>query len=258
MPEATLRCLITGLHGTLAPVLARAARAQGFEVLAWPRERVDPDDAAAARAWLAQERPDAIAHLGMGSAEWAARLADHAAAHGLPFVFTSTAMVFHHEPDGPHAVTDPCNALDAYGQYKRHCEQAVLAAHPQATVARLGWQIDPAQPGNNMLMALDGWQATRGEVVASRTWRPACSFMADTADALLVLLRQRAGGIHHVDSNADEGHDFHRLVLALQQAFGRHAWQVRADEGYRHDQRLLGGGALVPPLSARLPRLVRG
>jgi dTDP-4-dehydrorhamnose reductase len=252
-----MKLLITGLNGTLAPVLARAAQSRGLQVLAWPRDRVGPDDAAAGAAFLARERPDAVAHLAMGSADWAARLAQHAAEHALPFVFTSTAMVFHHQPDGPHAITDPCNAQDDYGRYKRQCEEAVQSAHPQAAVVRLGWQIDPSQAGNNMLTALDGWQATRGEVAASRLWRPACSFMADTAQALLALLQRGEGGVHHVDSNADEGHDFHSLVRALQQTFGRHAWQVRADDAYVHDQRLQGGGALVPPLSARLPMRAR-
>lgn len=250
-----MRWLITGLNGTLAPVLARVARSRGVDVLAWDRQAVSPDDAAAGEAWLQRQRPDAIAHLGMGSADWAARLARHAAAHGLPFVFTSTAMVFHHEPDGPHAIGDERNAQDGYGRYKRDCEDAVLHAHPQAGVVRIGWQIDPEQPGNNMLMALDGWQAEHGEVAASRAWRPACSFMADTAEALADALQHPSPGVRHLDSNADEGHDFATLVQALQRHFGREAWKVRVHDGYVHDQRLAGGGEGVPPLSRRLPSL---
>lgn len=250
-----MRWLVTGLGGTLAPVLAREARARGHEVLAWPRSEVAPDDAAAGDAWLQQHRPDAIAHLGMGSAGWAARLADHAAARGIPFLFTSTAMVFHHRPDGPHAVTDARNAEDPYGGYKRECEDAVQAACPAASIARLGWQIDPQQPGNNMLMALDRWQQERGEVRASRSWKPACSFMQDTAAALAELLLQRVAGVTHLDSNADEGHDFLSIVRALQQAFGRPAWNVTATDDYVHDQRLAGGGARLPALSARLAML---
>ena len=247
-----MKWLITGLNGTLAPVLARQAAGHGVQVLAWRREEVPPEDEAASQDWLHAQRPDAIAHLGMGSAEWAGRLAGYAAGQGLPFVFTSTAMVFHHEPDGPHAPGDARNAQDGYGQYKRGCEDAVLAAHPGASVVRIGWQIDPRQPGNNMLMALDQWQATQGRVAASSRWKPACSFMQDTAAALAGLLLQPVAGVLHLDSNAQEGHSFLEIVHALKQAFGRDHWDIQANEDYVHDQRLVGSPARVPALSERL------
>ena len=247
-----MKWLITGLNGTLAPLLAREARAQGVEVLAWKRHEVPPEDDTAAQAWLQAARPDAIAHLGMGSAAWAGRLARHAAQHGLPFVFTSTAMVFHHVPDGPHAPGDPRTAQDDYGRYKIDCEDAVRAAHPGASIVRIGWQIDPMQPGNNMLTALDQWQASQGEVAASRRWKPACSFMSDTALALASLLRQPVAGVMHLDSNAQEGHSFLGIVLALKATFGRSHWCVRAHDDYVHDQRLVDKVPRLPALSRRL------
>jgi hypothetical protein len=39
-----------------------------------------------------------------------------------------------------------------------------------------------------MLRALDQWQSDSGCVGASRRWTPACSFMQDTADALVAHL----------------------------------------------------------------------
>lgn len=250
-----MKWLITGLGGTLAPVLAREAEGQGVEVIGWNREEVPPDDIAASQAWLKAAQPDAIAHLGMGSPEWAGRLAAYAARHDLPFVFTSTAMVFHHESDGPHAPHHTRTAQDGYGQYKIACEDAVREAHPGATIARIGWQIDPTQPGNNMLMALDQWQASQGCVAASRRWRPACSFMADTAQALAGLLRRPVAGIVHLDSNADQGHSFLDITHALKHAFGRDGWNIRAHEDYVHDQRLAGGWPGFPQLAQRLAHL---
>jgi dTDP-4-dehydrorhamnose reductase len=250
-----MKWLITGLNGTLAPKLAQVAAASGVDVVGWDRQRVAPDDLQAAQQWLHQVRPDAIAHLGMGSADWAGRLAAHAAQHALPFVFTSSAMVFHHLPDGPHAVGDARTAQDDYGRYKMACEDAVLAAYPQASVARIGWQIDPIQPGNNMLQSLDQWQATQSRVSASRAWKPACSFMDDTAAALAGLLRQPVPGVWHLDSNAEEGHSFASLVQALKLTFGRDAWQVQVHDDYVHDQRLAGGQVRVPALSTRLTSL---
>jgi len=250
-----MRILITGLQGTLAPRLAEALCAAGHELLAWDRRALDPEDGDAGARWLEAQRLDAIAHLGMGSAAWAGRLADHAAQQRLPMVFTSTAMVFHHEPDGPHAVTDARTAQDDYGRYKIACEDAVLAAHPGASVVRIGWQIDSTRPGNNMLMALDDWQRREGRVAASSAWIPACSFMQDTAAALLQLLQAPRSGALHLDSNAEEGHNFADIVRALQRQFDRPAWQIQEHQDYRHDQRLHGGAALVSGLSRRLPSL---
>lgn len=247
-----MRVLLTGLNGTLAPRVAVAARWRGLDVIGWDRRQVDPDDTEAATRWLAQARPDAIAHLAAGSAAWAGLLARHAHQHGLAMVYTSTAMVFHHEPDGPHHPRHPRSARDDYGRSKIAAEDAVLAAYPQACVARIGWQIDATRPGNNMLMHLDQLQQREGRVGASRMWTPACSFMDDTAAALAVLLASPAPGVVHLDSNAAEGHRFDRIVAALKQRFGRHQWQIHVHEDYRHDQRLAGGEARMPPLSARL------
>lgn len=251
-----MRLLITGLGGTLAPRLAQAARAAGITVLGWDRRAVPADASAEARAWLRAQAPDAIAHLAMGSADWAALLAAHAGERGLPMVFTSTAMVFHHEPDGPHRLFDQRTAQDDYGRYKIACEDAVGAANAAVSVARIGWQIDGQAAGNNMLMALDEWQRREGRVAASRAWIPACSFMDDTAQALLALLHSPLPGLVHLDSNAREAHSFDRIVQALRLRFTREDWQVEVHEAYRHDQRLLGGELLMPPLSARLPGLL--
>lgn len=249
-----MHLLITGLSGTLAPHLERRARARGWRVSGWDRHAVPADDSPAARAYLAALAPDAIAHLAIGSASWAALLADEAGVRDAPFVFTSTAMVFDHEPDGPHGVDDRRNARDDYGRGKAACEDAVRAAHPHASIARLGWQIDAAATGNNMLAELDRWQAREGCVRASTHWRPATSFMDDTADALLQLLVHPRPGVHHLDSNAGDAWCFDRLVRALARRFDRD-WQVVADDSasaYRHDQRLVGGEVRLPPLSSRL------
>lgn len=250
-----MKLLLTGLGGTLAPVVARTAVAHGMEVVGWDRTAVAPEDASAALGWLERLKPDLIAHLAVGSVAWARLLALYAADRSVPLLFTSTAMVFHNVPDGPHRVGDERNAQDSYGQYKRECEDAISSAYPDACIARIGWQIDPQQPGNNMLHALDQWQAKDGRISASQAWRPACSFMEDTAAALVHLLRAPVPGVTHIDSNADEGHDFARIAHALKFVFGRAGWLVHPTEDYAHDQRLAGGGRFVPRLSSRLAPL---
>jgi dTDP-4-dehydrorhamnose reductase len=249
-----MKVLITGLNGTLAPKLAALLRSQGHHVMGWDRRAHDPADLPGGRAWLDTLAPEALAHLATGDAHWAAWLASWAAQRGLPTLFTSTAMVFHHEPDGPHAPHDHRTAQDDYGRSKIACEDAVLAAHPGASVVRIGWQIDLQAGGNNMLRALDDWQASDGQVAASRLWRPACSFMDDTVLALAQLLCRPQAGVLHLDSNAREGWRFDQIAAALAQAAQR-PWRIEPVDGYAHDQRLQGGVLHLPDLSTRLPAL---
>jgi dTDP-4-dehydrorhamnose reductase len=164
-------------------------------------------------------------------------------------------MVFDHVPHGPHAVESVRTAQDEYGRNKIRCEDSIRSANPHAMVVRIGWQIDPDTKGNNMLCALDDWQAREGCVSASRAWTPACSFMTDTALAVVGLVERPRPGVLHLDSNAAEGHTFDQIVAALRDGFGRTQWQPRVHEEYAHDQRLKGGEELVPGLSRRLPSL---
>ncbi len=253
-----MHLLLTGLSGTLAPKIAAHATRRGWRISGWDRHRIAPADTGACRAYLADIKPDAIAHLAMGEESWAGWLAAYAAEAGMPFVFTSSAMVFDHDPDGPHAPGDARTAKDDYGRYKIHCEDAVRAANPVATVLRIGWQIDAdahgRAHGNNMLAHLDEQQRRDGRIVASTLWRPACSFMEDTAEALLGLVERPVSGVVHIDGNAVEGPTFARIVAALKHEYAREDWMIVAEEGYRHDQRLVGG-VEVAGLSARLAGL---
>jgi dTDP-4-dehydrorhamnose reductase len=257
-----MRLLVTGLSGTLAPLLAEAARARGHAVLAWDHRAAGPAEGPGFNDHFAHFAPEAVAHLGLSDTASTAALATCAARLGIPFLFCSTAMVFNHEPTGPHGVDDARNAADDYGRSKIAAEDAAQHAHPGASIVRVGWQIPrddagPPQPGqrppNHMLAALDRWQAEEGHIAASRRWIPACSFMNDSAQAMLDLLAQP--GIHHLDSNLDTAWTFDVLARALQRHFGRVQWQIDAVDGYAHDQRLLPGTGQrirLPGLSIRL------
>ncbi|MDM4764649.1 sugar nucleotide-binding protein [Pelomonas sp. SE-A7] len=249
------RLLVTGLGGTLAPHLARAAEAAGWQVLGWDRRRIPVDDEQAVAAHLQASRPDAIAHLALGSPSWSRGLAEHAAQQGLPLLYTSTVMVFDHEPDGPHRPQDERTSKDDYGRSKIAGEDAIRGAHPGACIARIGWQIDEHSSGNNMLATLEQWQREQGRIAASRAWIPACSFMTDTAQALLALIEEpaAAGRVVHLDSNAESALSFDQVVQGLARRFERKAWRIEVNEDYRHDQRLADAGpARLPSLTDRL------
>lgn len=245
--------LVTGLRGTLAPKVAARITELGGEVAAWDRDAVPVDDVDAGAAFLAALRPSGIFHLGMGSEEWAGRLAGHAREHGLPFVYTSSVSVFGDapgDPDGPFRRGDAPTARDDYGSYKARCEGAVRAAHPGAVVARIGWQADPDGVGNNMVAQLAAQaDATGGVVRASRLWRPATSWMRDTAAALVGLALSVRTGTVHLDSNAAEARTYPEIIRHVARVTG-HDWQVEEHDELDHDSRLVGDEDLMPPFSA--------
>jgi dTDP-4-dehydrorhamnose reductase len=239
-----MKVMVTGLNGTLAPHVARLLKAKGQEVIAWDRNRLDPNSANLSdiTQYLDQLAPDGIVHLAMGAERWAAAMASAMAERGLPFVFTSTAMVFDAASSGPHHVQDLRTATDDYGSYKIRCEDGVLAANPQAIVARIGWQIDAdTLTGNNMAAQLHA-QAASGPIRASGSWTPAASFMPVTAAGLVDLFALgtagKAAGIHHLDSNVHTKLTFPQIVKSLAQHLGQ-PWEIDVTNDYTHDQRLM-------------------
>lgn len=248
-----MKLLLTGVRGTVAPWVAKEAELRGWEVVAWNRNAVDPADEAASAAFLRAEAPDAIAHLAMGSEQWAGGLAAFASHRGAAMLFVSTAMVFDASQGGPHFPADIRGARDEYGQYKVRCEDAVMAANPSATIARIGWQISPEPVGNNMLRQLDEQNARDGRIKASSAWRPACSFITDTAAALCDLITEQPAGPVHLDSNAQDAWTFDEVVRRLAAKYERR-WVIDVTQDYAHDQRLVNelGGSMMPPLHQHL------
>jgi dTDP-4-dehydrorhamnose reductase len=239
-----MRVLITGLSGTLAPHVARCFAQKGYEVVAWDRGVLDPNTADRATLERHMERLalNGIVHLGMGAEAWAAAMAAYMGGRGLPFVFSSTAMVFDADPNGPHHVGDTRSARDDYGRYKIRCEDAILAANPAAVIARFGYQIDlGSRTGNNMVAHLFD-QSAAGAIRASRRWVPATSTMTDTAsglEALFALARQgQASGVHHLDSNAHTAMTYPQIVAQIAKRLNQD-WHIEETEDYVHDQRLV-------------------
>jgi dTDP-4-dehydrorhamnose reductase len=233
-------------------VLASTLQDRGWQVAGWDRAVHPPADHRACMAHLEAVAPDAVFHLAMGSEDWAGRLAHWCDLAGVRFVYTSSAMVFNRHPDGPHAVADERTARDDYGRYKIRCEDAVLGTSASAVVARMGWQIGTARGGNQMLEALSRMAEVTGVVRASTAWRPACSFMEDTADALIGLAGSAEPGVFHLDSNANDALTFLEIASRLARLTGAD-WKIVPTTDYVHDQRLTDERVSMPQLSLRLP-----
>lgn len=261
-----MKILVTGSRGTLGRALVRALAAEGHEVIAWSREQAPPDNHAAQAHYMAGVQPDVVFHLAVPShstgrpdegrlvnVAWTDHLARLTAARGLPFIFSSTVMVFTDDARGPFTLESTPDAKTGYGGEKREAELLARAANPLTRIARLGWQIGEADGSNNMVNHLDRQMKEQGVIKASRKWKPACSFLDDTA-AGLVRLMELPPDLYQFDSNRHWS--FHDIAEALNHQRGN-PWNVQADDHFVFDQRMLDPRPGLPSLSAHLPSLVR-
>jgi len=244
--------LITGMHGNLAPVVARRFAQDGWQIVSWDRAQVDPGDPDACYRFWDAVRPDAVCHLALGSEEWAARMALIAAGERIPYLFSSSVMVFDGHSGGPFGEFTESNASDEYGRYKIRCEECIRQCNPDAMVARIGWQIGSERGGSSMLEHLWQQMETRGRIAASTAWYPACSLMTDTAQGMLELVKRRQPGVFHLDSNARDRFNFFEVVTALKTLHRADSWRIEANQDYANDQRLLDDRIQIRDLSAWL------
>lgn len=263
-----MRVLVTGARGTVGRALAAALAARGDELVAWDRSAVALDDYWAMEGYVRACGAEALVHLAIAATptgrsdeswlvnyEWSSELAWICRQLELPFLFTSTAMVFSNAAVGPFFAHSVPEASEGYGYQKRRAEERVRSQYPEAVIARLGWQLAPLgqEAGDNTMQRNLERRAMHGGVRASTRWLPACSFVDDTAAALAALLRG-APGLYQLDAN--RGWSFHEIVAALAAAEGR-SWRVEATEDFVYDQRLLDERVRLPALAARLPGLRR-
>jgi dTDP-4-dehydrorhamnose reductase len=221
------RILLTGMNGTVAPVLAAELRSRGHEAIAWDRTAVPPADEKAVADCIRRSGAEALVHCGMGDPRWAEHMADCCDHLGVAFLYTGSVSVYGPHQVGPFGVERSPEPTDDYGRYKLQCERRVLAAHARAQVVRLGWQIALRPGGNQMVEHFMRRQAETGQALASTRWFQACSFLDDTARVLAHVLEELPPGLYHLDGNP--GWSMHRVVSALNRAMGG-TWNVHPCE----------------------------
>lgn len=231
-----MKILITGMNGTVAPVVARELQSLGHEVVAWDRATMPNDSRAAAATAIDALRPDAMMHFAMGATDWAEWMALECLDRDLRFLHTSSVSVYGGTQVGPFTVNDLPLPDDDYGRYKLEGEQRVLRANPDAAAFRIGWQIGDAPGSNNMVDYFDRENREHGAVLASTLWFPGASLLVDTAECLVRHFLAGARGLYHVDGNP--GLNLYEIALLTKTRLGTD-WVIEPVEGLVRNHRML-------------------
>ena len=243
-----MKAVITGMNGAVAPNVAAFFSKQGVEVVTFDRTKIDIHNDASISAFLKQENPDFFLHLATGPAEWAESSARICGDQGIRFLFTSTVSVFSEQGSGPYTVESTPNAEDNYGKYKRDCEARVVAANPDVLIARLGWQIGRAAGSNNMFDFLTRTMAENGQIEASESWYPSCSYMEDTGQTLFDLATGHPSGLYLVNSNRSS--TFFEIVNGINKSVG--SWKVVPGVAPSRDDRMFDNRVKIVSIEDKL------
>ena len=192
--------LMTGLHGTLAPIVATHASLEGHVVVPLDRDLIDIEDEKQLHTFIKEVNPDFIFHIGMGSISFTRSLATLSKTLNIQFLYTSTVMVFDGNGQGPFDPSTMPTPNSEYGKYKYDSEKVIVDILKDAYIIRLGWQIGNNTSGNQMIAQLKQEYLEKGYNEASEDVYLACSWMTESAKAIVSLIKEKPG-FYHFDQN---------------------------------------------------------
>lgn len=240
------KAIFTGMHGTVAPVVAKTFESHGIEVVSYDRERVTVDQPIVIKTFLQTEQPDYFLHFAMGSPEWANLLASLCQSLGIYFVYISTVSVYDGNLPGPYTIDSIADAKDSYGSYKRSSEVMVLDANPKSYILRLSWQIGVSPGSNQMIDFLKKEMDQKGVVHASSKWYPSATFIQDTAASIYDIITRLKPDIYLI--NANDRYSFYDIVSYLKTI---HPWiHVKESTDFVQDMRMIDDRVIVKKLSS--------
>lgn len=172
------RLLVTGGSGFLGWELIHKAREEWNVCATFHSNRIDEPGISARRLDLrsfrelkelgADFKPEAVIHLAALSqpnvcqenpllskeinVTATSNLAGLAADRGIPFVFTSSDLVFAGDR-APYSEEDPPDPVSLYAEHKAVAEEAVRAIHPDGAVRRMPMMFGPDSPSSHNFSA---------------------------------------------------------------------------------------------------------
>ena len=216
-PRGTI--LVTGGGGTLAGAVARICRARGLRCEVLRRSDLDVTDRGAVVAALGRLQPWAVVNAAgyvrvddaedeqeecrRVNTEAPRQLAEECARRGIRLVCFSSDLVF----DGQGAVRPYCESdapapLSVYGRSKSDADRIVLAAYPEALIARTGAFFGPWDEGNVVRRAIAAFAAGQSWRAPSDQ-RVSPTYLPDLVNVTLDLLIDGAAGLWHLANEGD-------------------------------------------------------
>jgi dTDP-4-dehydrorhamnose reductase len=252
---------ITGAGGTLGSALKGAIINRGDHPIAWDRVKCPPDNSDAIREYLYEVKPDLMIHAAVPSTptdrreegilvmvNWPKQIAAVCKELAIPFMYISTVMVYTSKNQGPYNVKSLPDETKGYGHEKLLGEQACVKANPDTRIVRLGWQIQDLPEGNSMTAYLQNQFEDDGLIRASTKWIPACSYVEDSAEAILAIPEKP--GVYLLDGN-HSNMNFYDIACSLSRTLHMN-WRVEAVSDFIYNQRMEDNRIMVPDIATHL------
>jgi len=230
-----MKALITGMNGTVAPVVYKELLKHNMDVIIWDRNEVSTDSEDAVYDFIKEVNPDLFFHIATGPVKWLEYIAKATEKLGVKLLFTSSVSVFSEKGTGPYDTTSVPNAEEDYGLYKIECEKVARAYNPNSVIIRLGWQIGSSAGTNNMFNFLTNTQEQNGYIEASSRWYPSCSFLEETAKTVVEAALTYEPGTYMANSNSE--FTFYEIVNHLKEKH-QTQWVVRETTSFVRDDRM--------------------
>ncbi|SDX05844.1 sugar nucleotide-binding protein [Paenibacillus sp. CF384] len=230
-----MKAMITGNNGAVAPYVNRELKSKGIDVTVWNRELVGIDNEEEVYRFIEETKPDIFFHIATGPIEWLTYIAKATKKLGVKLVFTSTVSVYSEDKTGPYTPESIPDAENSYGVYKIQCEKLLKELYPEAYILRLGWQIGSETGSNNMFDFLCRGQQEKGCIEASSQWYPSCSFLEETAAAVVDIALNDESNTYLLNSNRK--YSFYDIVLYLKELH-QQDWKVVETNALVRDDRM--------------------
>jgi dTDP-4-dehydrorhamnose reductase len=232
------RVYVTGLTGTVAPFIIQELKRKGYTHVGQHIHIHNIEDITTSLDDVKQSCPNVIIHAALGSIAWAEALATYANLHNIHFVYISSVSVFDDNASGPYTINDIPKTIEGYGGYKYACEQAVVRIYAQASIIRLGWQIDPTgrTDTNNMFRFFNEQHKTKGRIAVSSRFYPSCSYLDDTAKGIIHIIEIEQPGVYHL--NANKGYSLFDLATIFK-AQRNESWNVEKDDTFSRNDLMI-------------------